>query len=180
MKNQGTILISVICLLVSACGNNNKGELRENSSFEYVKENVRYSTKLHGKRIAIEGYVTFSTADLEKGKATIDLSDKPYNEGDQLVSFEIKEGTGKNCVDFGETSNTQYRGGGTISDVDFDKVRIFDNKGKEYPLTQKIRLSGNLSYIKGMDGNFTSQNAFDKGKTLYNPEFKNVRIDVVP
>jgi len=179
MKKQAFVFISAISLLTVSCGGSGEGKLLEKSSAEFVKENIQYSTKLNGKRIAIEGYVTFSTADLEKGKASIELSDKPIQGGDQLIRFEIKEGKGKNSIDFGETSNTKYQGMGTVSDVQFDNVRIYDNDGKAYPLTQKVRLSGDLSYIKGMDGNFTSMEAFDKGKTLYNPEFKNVRVDVV-
>lgn len=180
MRKNILSIFATIFLFATSCNSNSEGELLKNSTEEYVKNNVQYSTELNGKRIAIEGYVTFSTADIENKMAEVELSDKPISGGATLIHFEINEGTGKNSISFGETSNA--RTGGfrtTVSDVEFDKVRIYDNEGNAYPLTQKIKLSGNLSYVKGMDGNFTSMEAFDKGKTQYNPEFKNVRVDVV-
>lgn len=180
MKKNIAFIIAALALFATSCNSSSEGKLLESSAEEYVKENVQYSTELNGKRIAIEGYVTFSTADVEGKTAAVELSDKPVTGGATLIRFEIKEGTGKNNIDFGETSNA--RTGGfrtTVSDVEFDKVRIYDNDGYTHPLTQKIRLSGDLSYVKGMDGNFTSMAAFDKGKTQYNPEFKNVRVDAV-
>ena len=180
MRKTIISIFAAIALIATSCNNNSEGELLKSSTEEYVKNKVQYSTELNGKRIAIEGYVTFSTADIEGDMAEIELSDKPIKGGATLISFEIKEGTSKNSISFGETSNA--RNGGyrtTVSDVEFDKVKIYDNEGNAHPLTQKIRLSGDLSYVKGMDGNFTSMAAFDKGKTQYNPEFKNVRVDAV-
>lgn len=180
MKKHLLIFISAISILISSCGGSGEGELLKSSSADFVKNAIQYNTDYDGKRIAVEGYVTFSTADLEKGFAGVELSDKPIEGGETLLNFEIKEGKGKNNIDFGETSNSRSQGyKTTVSDVNIENVRIYDSKGNAHPLTQKIRLSGDIKYIKGMDGKYTSMEAFEKGKTQYNFEFKNVRVDVV-
>lgn len=180
MEKQLLILVSAISLLAASCGGSGEGELLQSTSAAYVKNAIQYSTDYDGKRIAVEGYVTFSTADLEKGFAEVELSDKPIKGGETLLNFQIKEGKGKNNIDFGETSNSRSQGyKTTVSDVNLDNVRIYDSEGNAHPLTQKIRLSGNIKYIKGMDGKYTSMDAFEKGKTQYNFEFRNVRVDVV-
>ncbi len=180
MKRAFWGLLTVSAILTASCGGNSEGKLLESSSADDVKNAIQYSTRYDRKRIAVEGYITFSTADVEGKIAKLDLSDTPVKGGETLLSFEIKEGNGQNCIDFGETTNA--RTGGyrtTVSDVDFDEVRIYDNDGEAYPLTQKVRLSGDITYIRGMDGEYTSMEAFEKGKTQYNFEFKNVRVDVV-
>ncbi len=179
MKNPWIAVLAAFSAVTTACGGSGEGERLKGTAPDQIKNAIQYSTDHDGKRIAVEGYVTFSTAKLENGIARLELSDKPVEGGEALLSFEIKEGQGKNTIAFGETSNA--RSGGyrtTVSDVKMENVRIHDSQGNAHPLTQKIRLSGDIKYIKGMDGKYTSMPAFEKGKTQYNFDFRNVRVDV--
>lgn len=183
MKNIILLTLIIACsLFASSCKDDSPGELIKESTKKYVVETFDHQTDYHDKRIAIEGFIyPKETTNIEAGNATLEISTQPKSGGDNLADVEIRLGDGKNQV----VLPTQGKGKEVIFrttefKVDESKLKFFDSDGNQHPITDKVRLSGTVTYVKHYQGGFSHiPDPMNEGKENYPFVLKDVRLDPI-
>ena len=163
---KSTLLIIAAATLLASCGDTSEGELIKDNTREGVTTLLSFSQDKADKRVAMVGYLSFGGGTYEVGKNEIrmELMSAPdgADGGELLNSFPVKMGDGKNEVSFPKGSNSKSAGYRTTSsEIDVAKITVTTADGKNYPLTQKLKVSGTVKYTKD----------FSTGKTMETPMF---------
>lgn len=182
MKN----LFLSICLsasalfFLSACSNSSKGELLKESTKSFVRENLDYKTDYHKKRIAVDGYLWIGSLRMENNKLNVALYTKPGGAGDQLLDIATERADSPNAVMFPMKNGKSAGYNTTEHEINLDQMTFRDNDNNQFPVSQKMRVSGTVTYVENFQSGFSKMpDPLNKGKELYPFTLESARFDIV-
>ena len=143
---------------------------------------VYWSPDLDGRRIAIDGYIGFDNG--PPGQAIAlgpELTSQPYGKGDELIRFDLARGEGPNQLQLPvlETrSLLNIPAAGSWDIVDVGRATFSDAAGKAHPLSDEVRVTGRLVYIRaGAAGLLSDEDARSPTGRRLKPRLVDVTLE---
>ena len=149
-----------------------------------VRESIRWSADLDGRRVSIAGYIDFDNGPTGAGIAPAPrLTSRPFGAGDELIMFFVEEGKGANQLDLPVLKSTNIDwvpGGFEVRAIDMTHASFQDSAGVAHPFSTKVRVTGRLVYHHVRK--FVVSEADPRSPTgrRFNPRLTDVGLEAVP
>jgi hypothetical protein len=172
------VLAGALALLATGCGKVGPAPPPVLVEASQVEPQIYWASDLNRRRVSIDGYIGFDNGPAGQAIAIGQvLTTRPNGQGDELMRFDLENGSGPNQLDLAVLSRERFvpNAPETIT-FDLAGSTFQDSAGKPHPLRQKVRVTGRLVYF-GVGG--AGLIADDDSRSPTGKRFKPRLVDLV-